>query len=146
MSRMKDLVRGWLRSAWTRRHSTRIAMPHDAADSVDPTTDPVRWIWRRYQKSNEAFDHAFIEKWRNDLEGVLVFTGLFSAMVSAFFIDSYHNLQPDPNRSIIRLLTGISTSLDAPAGTDPAPPSSTTTANNFTISPQDLRASIFFLY
>ena len=31
------------------------------------------WLWKRYHDSNAAYDQAFINKWKNDLDGVLIF-------------------------------------------------------------------------
>ncbi|KAH9475115.1 hypothetical protein JR316_0012226 [Psilocybe cubensis] len=51
---------------------------------------------------------------RDEVNNLLLFfpkAGLFSAVVTAFVVESYHNLQPDPNDDVILLLSRISESL-----------------------------------
>ncbi|KAI0267734.1 hypothetical protein BC834DRAFT_821932, partial [Gloeopeniophorella convolvens] len=49
--------------------------------------------------------------WKADADGILVFTGLFSATVAAFIIESYGNLQPDPSAVSVSLLVHMSQQL-----------------------------------
>ncbi|KAI0258901.1 hypothetical protein BC834DRAFT_550524 [Gloeopeniophorella convolvens] len=41
-------------------------------------------------------DIKMTEGWKGDADGILVFTGLFSATVATFLVGSYQNLQPTP--------------------------------------------------
>ncbi|KAH9954337.1 hypothetical protein BC827DRAFT_1086659, partial [Russula dissimulans] len=43
----------------------------------------------------DKFDRDLVESWKGDMDGILIFSGLFSAVVTAFLIDSYKSLQPD---------------------------------------------------
>ncbi|KAJ7216965.1 hypothetical protein B0H12DRAFT_1032208, partial [Mycena haematopus] len=43
----------------------------------------------------EKKDKALADSWRGNVNGVLIFAGLFSAILTAFIIESYKNLQPD---------------------------------------------------
>ncbi|KAI0055262.1 hypothetical protein BV25DRAFT_232952 [Artomyces pyxidatus] len=83
--------------------------------------DPSGRIWSLYLSHAEKYDKTLSESWKGDTEGILVFTGLFSATVSAFLVESYKNLQPDSGDATVQLLTQISLQLAAIAnGTHPA--------------------------
>ncbi|KAI0028191.1 hypothetical protein K488DRAFT_12581, partial [Vararia minispora EC-137] len=40
-------------------------------------------------------DRALVEGWKGDMDGILIFAGLFSAVITAFTAVSYQWLQPD---------------------------------------------------
>ncbi|KAJ7672121.1 hypothetical protein B0H17DRAFT_1208782 [Mycena rosella] len=84
-------------------------------------------IWSVYISEAEKYDKALVESWRGDMDGMLIFVrpvntgstlsalnltqaGLFSASLTAFVIESYKTLVPDPNTA---LLVRISTQLAA---------------------------------
>ncbi|KAH9015257.1 hypothetical protein EDB83DRAFT_2208858, partial [Lactarius deliciosus] len=52
-------------------------------------------IWSICLTHAEKFDRALVESWKGDMDGILIFSGLFSAVVSTFLVDSYKALQPD---------------------------------------------------
>ncbi|KZV97126.1 hypothetical protein EXIGLDRAFT_704168 [Exidia glandulosa HHB12029] len=52
-------------------------------------------VWRVYRKEADAYDNALLEGWTATLDGLLIFAGLFSAVVTAFVIESYQFLQLD---------------------------------------------------
>ncbi|KZV66642.1 hypothetical protein PENSPDRAFT_585049, partial [Peniophora sp. CONT] len=71
------------------------------------------------------------ERWKGDADGIIIFvrvyvvalaTGLFSAMVAAFVIESYKSLSPDPQAVTTLLLAQISQQLAASADS-PSPAS-----------------------
>ncbi|KAI9465054.1 hypothetical protein BJY52DRAFT_1104814, partial [Lactarius psammicola] len=49
-----------------------------------------------YNERAKGNDEKMAESWKGDAEGVLVFTGLFSAAVAQLLGSSLQNLQPDP--------------------------------------------------
>ncbi|CAL1708175.1 unnamed protein product [Somion occarium] len=57
-------------------------------------------------------DESKVRSCDKNLDNLLVFTGLFSAIVAAFTIESYQTLQPDPTDTIVALLTRISLQID----------------------------------
>ncbi|KAI0048836.1 hypothetical protein FA95DRAFT_1490240, partial [Auriscalpium vulgare] len=59
-----------------------------------------------------------------DTTGVLVFTGLFAAIVAAFIIESYKNLQPNPADTTVVILAQLSQQLATSTNTTPSPFSS----------------------
>ncbi|KAF7326409.1 hypothetical protein MVEN_02618600 [Mycena venus] len=56
---------------------------------------PGAQIWSVYISEAEKYDKALIDRWRGNMNGMLIFAGLFSAILTAFIIESYKTLQPD---------------------------------------------------
>ncbi|KAJ7118239.1 hypothetical protein C8R44DRAFT_565153, partial [Mycena epipterygia] len=65
-------------------------------------------IWTVYIDEAEKYDKALVESWRSDMEGLLIFAALFSAIVTAFIIESYKTLNSDSGDLTVRLLSQIS--------------------------------------
>ncbi|KDR66588.1 hypothetical protein GALMADRAFT_80752, partial [Galerina marginata CBS 339.88] len=59
-------------------------------------------------------DKIRCEAWKEEVNNLLIFAGLFSAVVTAFVIESYKTLQPDPNSTVVDLLSRIATRLENP--------------------------------
>ncbi|KAJ7456138.1 hypothetical protein FB451DRAFT_1143580, partial [Mycena latifolia] len=72
-------------------------------------------LWAVYISEAEKYDKALVESWKSDMEGMLIFAGLFSASLTAFIIESYKTLVPDPSESTAQLLAQISQQLAATA-------------------------------
>ncbi|KAJ7133704.1 hypothetical protein C8R43DRAFT_643626 [Mycena crocata] len=72
-------------------------------------------IWSVYITEAEKYDKALVESWRGDMDGMLIFAGLFSASLTAFIIESYKTLIPDASESTAALLDRISQQLAASA-------------------------------
>ncbi|KAH9059449.1 hypothetical protein EDB83DRAFT_932996 [Lactarius deliciosus] len=68
-------------------------------------------LWSMYLTEAEKRDTDVIESWKGDTNGILVFTGLFSATVAAFLIESYKKLSPDSGDTTNALLAQISVQL-----------------------------------
>ncbi|KAH9071517.1 hypothetical protein EDB83DRAFT_2221031, partial [Lactarius deliciosus] len=68
-------------------------------------------LWTMYLTEAEEQDKEITESWKGEAEGILVFTGLFSATVAAFIIESYKQLSPDSGDTTNALLTQISQQL-----------------------------------
>ncbi|KAJ6571267.1 hypothetical protein B0H19DRAFT_1255256 [Mycena capillaripes] len=75
---------------------------------VDPAEAAAAKIWAIYAAEAEKYDKALVESWKSDMEGMLIFAGLFSASLTAFVIESYKTLNPDSGDATVRLLTQIS--------------------------------------
>ncbi|KAJ7132539.1 hypothetical protein C8R44DRAFT_584719, partial [Mycena epipterygia] len=69
--------------------------------------------WAVYISEAENYDKALIESWKSDMEGLLIFAGLFSASLTAFLIESYKTLNADQGTITIAVLAQISLQLDA---------------------------------
>ncbi|KAJ7278792.1 hypothetical protein C8J57DRAFT_1027799, partial [Mycena rebaudengoi] len=71
--------------------------------------------WAVYVSEAEKYDKALVESWKNDMGGMLIFAGLFSASLTAFLIESYKTLSPDSGDTTVLLLSQISLQLAASA-------------------------------
>ncbi|KAI0043995.1 hypothetical protein FA95DRAFT_329692, partial [Auriscalpium vulgare] len=72
-------------------------------------------IWSLYYSKAKLQDKVVMENIKADTDSILTFTGLFSATVAAFIIESYKTLQPDAPDASVLLLTRISAQLAAGA-------------------------------
>ncbi|KAJ7119763.1 hypothetical protein C8R44DRAFT_624697, partial [Mycena epipterygia] len=82
-------------------------------------------LWAVYVSEAEKYDKALVESWKSDMEGMLIFAGLFSAILTAFIIESYKTLTRNSADSTVQLLAQISQQLAAAAnGTAFHPPPS----------------------
>ncbi|KAI0245968.1 hypothetical protein BJV78DRAFT_1136304, partial [Lactifluus subvellereus] len=74
-------------------------------------------IFSVYLFQADKFDKEQSDSWKGDTEGILVFvgpsTGLFSATVAGFIIESYKQLQPNSSDTTVLLLAQISQQLAA---------------------------------
>ncbi|KAK7043849.1 hypothetical protein VNI00_008014 [Paramarasmius palmivorus] len=64
-------------------------------------------------KAVGRYDEDMVKNWRDDIDTLLVFAGLFSAVVTAFTIESYQWLEEDPADTTVALLMQISMQLNA---------------------------------
>lgn len=92
-------------------------------------------------------DRAKIEDFEEDIDTLLVFAGLFSAVLTAFIIESYKTLQVDPADATVQLLQQISMQLNSFAvngnyinATIPLP----STSEPFTPAPSAVRINGFW--
>ncbi|KAI0635581.1 hypothetical protein C8Q77DRAFT_578350 [Trametes polyzona] len=89
--------------------------------------------WSDYASSMRKYDEAMVRGWKEEIDTLLVFAGLFSAVVTAFNIEAYHLLQDDSSGATLLVLQQIAQQLATPPATgsnttasEPAsPPSST---------------------
>ncbi|KAJ6549290.1 hypothetical protein DFH09DRAFT_620184, partial [Mycena vulgaris] len=76
-------------------------------------------MWAVYVAEAEKYDRGLVESWKSDMEGMLIFAGLFSASLVAFLIESYKTLTPNSGDTTVLLLTQISSQLAAAANGTP---------------------------
>ncbi|KAF7314502.1 hypothetical protein MKEN_00923200 [Mycena kentingensis (nom. inval.)] len=82
----------------------------------DPLDEPggeqaAAKMWAVYVSEAEKYDRSLVESWRSDMEGMLIFAGLFSASLTAFIIESYRTLRMDSSDATVELLVHISRQL-----------------------------------
>ncbi|KAK7677500.1 hypothetical protein QCA50_019506 [Cerrena zonata] len=94
---------GW--AVGTDRSSTKL----DIIQKVQ--VEPDRKGWARLSDMYHKYDEDRIKDVKEDIDTLLVFAGLFSAVLSAFVIETYQNLQEDPIDTNTRILTQISSQL-----------------------------------
>ncbi|KAF9264389.1 hypothetical protein L218DRAFT_1076597 [Marasmius fiardii PR-910] len=75
--------------------------------------------WEECIKLVEKHDDETCRGWKEHIDTLLVFAGLFSAAVTAFIIESYRQLQEDPNEASLRILIQISQQLSGSSGVPP---------------------------
>ncbi|KAJ7451222.1 hypothetical protein B0H11DRAFT_1821906 [Mycena galericulata] len=81
---------------------------------VDPSDEAAAAkLWAVYISEAEKYDKALVESWKSDMEGMLIFAGLFSASLTAFLIESYKTLNPDSGNETVIYLAQISQQLAA---------------------------------
>ncbi|KAJ6462561.1 hypothetical protein C8R45DRAFT_1178289, partial [Mycena sanguinolenta] len=70
-------------------------------------------IWAVYVTEAEKYDKSLVESWKSDMEGLLIFAALFSAILTAFLIESYKSLNADSGDLTVHMLVQISHQLAA---------------------------------
>ncbi|EIN09755.1 hypothetical protein PUNSTDRAFT_36794, partial [Punctularia strigosozonata HHB-11173 SS5] len=82
--------------------------------------------WDYVYKRLQLYDQEMIKGYSQDIDNLLIFAGLFSAVLTAFLVEVYTQLQPDNTQLSVQLLSNISLQLQqislnqaAPAPVDP---------------------------
>ncbi|KAK7468442.1 hypothetical protein VKT23_002955 [Stygiomarasmius scandens] len=78
-----------------------------------PDEDACSKLWAVYVDEAERYDGELMRGWKQDMEGLLIFSSLYSASLTAFIIESYKTLLQDPAETTVDLLTRISKQLEA---------------------------------
>ncbi|KAH9477005.1 hypothetical protein JR316_0010921 [Psilocybe cubensis] len=86
-------------------------------------------------------DKAQCDAWKDEVQNLLIFAGLFSAVVTAFILESYKNLQADPNDTIVSLLSQIALQTDRSLN---ATAVKLEPANPFVPTPSSIRVNVFW--
>ncbi|KAI9433138.1 hypothetical protein H4582DRAFT_2101758 [Lactarius indigo] len=139
--------------------------PGDSSTQApDDTTEPrvigdfddsANALWSLHKKEAKSHDEARIQSLKDNMDGVLIFAGLFSAALVSFITDKIHDLQVDPAQQLVyyqqqnvALLAQISNNVSsiasaiAPrASTQSTPPSS---YPPFAPTASDVRISTFW--
>ncbi|KAF9255665.1 hypothetical protein L218DRAFT_912110, partial [Marasmius fiardii PR-910] len=89
--------------------------PAENTETGPPSTDPpkptLEKSWEEIDKRLDRIDDDLVAGYKDDIDTLLVFIGLFSAVVTAFIIESYKGLQVDPADSTVALLNSTLTIL-----------------------------------
>lgn len=64
-------------------------------------------VWRAYLDEAAVFDTEMIERWKDSTDVLLVFSGLFSAVVTTFVVQTAMKLEPDQAAQTAMLLAQI---------------------------------------
>ncbi|KAJ7731198.1 hypothetical protein B0H16DRAFT_1220725, partial [Mycena metata] len=67
--------------------------------------------WTIYLTEAKKYDKSLVESWKDNMTGILIFSGLLSAVVTAFIVEAYKTLQTDSGNTTNQLLTQISLQL-----------------------------------
>ncbi|KAJ7477377.1 hypothetical protein FB451DRAFT_1033026, partial [Mycena latifolia] len=81
-------------------------------------------VWQEYTKAADAYDEQLLQQWNQNLDNMLIVVRnlclspiqatLFSAVVAAFVIDTYHNLGPTTQDLTNNLLLDVVQALKNP--------------------------------
>ncbi|KAK1222449.1 hypothetical protein PQX77_014697 [Marasmius sp. AFHP31] len=93
--------------------------------------------WEEVMKRVDKNDDGLEKGWKEDIDTLLVFAGLFSAVVTAFTIESYKWLSEDSSDQTVAILTHISAQLHDRNSTQFEPP-------RFTPSHSVVRINVFW--
>ncbi|KAJ8083558.1 hypothetical protein PM082_009433 [Marasmius tenuissimus] len=102
-------------SIWKERnlpdHTNTKDIPHENEYTDQTTRTPgkptLERSWEVIMKEVTSLDEGFVKGWKEDIDTLLVFAGLFSAVVTAFTIESYQWLKQAPEDANVALLTQI---------------------------------------
>ncbi|KAF8798269.1 hypothetical protein BYT27DRAFT_7264860 [Phlegmacium glaucopus] len=106
-------------------------------------------LWSIYNEEAESYDRALMETWKDDMDSIIIFAGLFSAVLTAFLVDASNNLKPDPTEQTNALLSQTVVLL-AQISQQLGPNGSQTiisplqSLEQFVLNPSDLRVNIFW--
>ncbi|KAL0065150.1 hypothetical protein AAF712_007820 [Marasmius tenuissimus] len=79
------------------------------SDPIKPTPEKS---WEVIMTEVNSLDDGLVGGWKDDIDTLLVFAGLFSAVVTAFTVESYKWLQEEPEDTTVALLRQISQQLN----------------------------------
>ncbi|KAK1217387.1 hypothetical protein PQX77_019926 [Marasmius sp. AFHP31] len=121
--------------------------------SQHPDPSLVENAWEVLSNHVRKYDNETTNGWKEDIDTLLVFAGLFSAVVTAFTVESYKWLSEDPADINVALLTQISSHLSGANATvhtqavpfQPSPPSIRINACWFLSLILSLSSSLFCL-
>ncbi|KAG1798896.1 uncharacterized protein HD556DRAFT_1266491, partial [Suillus plorans] len=84
-------------------------------------------FWRVYKRVAEEHDSEFLERYTSDLNILLIFSGLFSAVSTSFIVAMESDFSPDPSdttNALLKQLVQIGLGNLAEAGSTPVDPAS----------------------
>ncbi|KAG1841851.1 hypothetical protein C8R48DRAFT_619895 [Suillus tomentosus] len=93
-------------------------------------------FWGVYRRVAEEHDGEFLERYTTDMDIVLIFSGLFSAVSTSFIVAMESNLSPDPSdttNALLKQLVQIGLGNLAQAGPTPKEPASTWSPSELTL-------------
>ncbi|KAI9455665.1 hypothetical protein BJY52DRAFT_1121722, partial [Lactarius psammicola] len=118
-------------------------MVGDFDDNVNP-------LWSLHLKEAKSHDEARIQSLKDDMDGVLIFAGLFSASLTSFLVDKIHDIQVDPAKQMVyyqqqnvALLAQISNQVSSIAS-QASIPSTPLPPYVFDLNPSDVRVNAFW--
>ncbi|KAJ7584328.1 hypothetical protein C8J56DRAFT_1053781 [Mycena floridula] len=83
----------------------------DAQLGTAPVKESNPTLLSIYIREAKIYDEGMVARWKVLMDGLLLFAALFSAVVTAFIIEGYKTLSPDPSAMTVVLLYQISQQL-----------------------------------
>ncbi|KAI9453223.1 hypothetical protein F5148DRAFT_985633, partial [Russula earlei] len=116
----------------------------DFDDSANP-------LWSLYGKETKSHDSARIQTLKEDMDGVLLFAGLFSTALTAFLSGSNRSLQVDPSQQMVyyqqqtvAMLAQVSQQLSSIAPQVSIPSTAPPPYPAFSPSSSDVRVNVYW--
>ncbi|KAK1235037.1 hypothetical protein PQX77_001746 [Marasmius sp. AFHP31] len=78
--------------------------------------------WKAIEKEMSSIEEGWMGGWKDDLDTLLVFAGLFSAVVTGFLVESYQWLEEAPEDITVALLRQITQQMASTSEMLPLPP------------------------
>ncbi|KAH7923688.1 hypothetical protein BV22DRAFT_566534 [Leucogyrophana mollusca] len=79
----------------------------DSTIAQESGTDDMSRFWATYKRHAEEYDSEFFDKYKDDMDIVLIFAGLFSAVSTAFLTAMQSSLSADPTDTTNALLMQV---------------------------------------
>ncbi|KIY67418.1 hypothetical protein CYLTODRAFT_376076 [Cylindrobasidium torrendii FP15055 ss-10] len=102
---------------------------------IPKTTDP----WKKCRVRVDNYDRVLCRGWADDIDTLLVFAGLFSAIVTAFVVETFQWLEEDSGDMTVEILQQISLQLS-----DPSLPPWQDSGDTFVPDPVVVRVNTFW--
>ncbi|KAH8105166.1 hypothetical protein BXZ70DRAFT_508320 [Cristinia sonorae] len=102
--------------------SKDVKPPVNETEDQSSTGYAVNKIWTIYNHKSESHDSALVSRLNSSMDSILVFAGLFSAVVTAFIIESYKMLNPDSGDITVFYLTQLTREVMKLSTTTDIPP------------------------
>ncbi|KAI0293729.1 hypothetical protein B0F90DRAFT_1642227, partial [Multifurca ochricompacta] len=125
---------------------------YDSHEKRKDFDDSANALWSLYGKEAKSHDEARIQSLKDDMDGVLIFAGLFSAVLTAFVVQSVQNLQANPaqqsvyyQQQSVQMLAQISQQIASLAPQLPVNSTLPSPYPTFSPSSSDLRVNICWL-
>ncbi|CUA75555.1 Phenylalanine--tRNA ligase beta subunit [Rhizoctonia solani] len=87
--------------------------PPQEFDEEGKELGPDAQVWKTYVREADRVDEELVDGWNKSMDVNLIFAALFSAISTAFVIESYKSLKPDPADVSAQTLLVISHTLSS---------------------------------
>ncbi|RDX45106.1 hypothetical protein OH76DRAFT_1408377 [Lentinus brumalis] len=81
--------------------------------SAEFTKEEKERVWTEASAAVKTYHEDLVRRWKEEMDTLLVYAGLFSAVLTAFNVQSYQLLQPGSTDSTVALLQEISSQLSS---------------------------------
>ncbi|THV04811.1 hypothetical protein K435DRAFT_790801 [Dendrothele bispora CBS 962.96] len=89
----------------------RLTTPINRRYKPSPDEEACHYLWNTYIGQAQDYDKALLEGWKGDMDGMVIFSALYSAVLTALLVESYQKLQEDPADATVAILIQVSQQL-----------------------------------
>ncbi|KAK7685689.1 hypothetical protein QCA50_011033 [Cerrena zonata] len=104
-----------------------------ALGNNDKHTTTTQTAWKALDRTLTRKDCDMVDGWKTEIDTLLVYTGLFSAVVTAFCVESFKALKQDPEDVMVLVLRRILDRLEGTSGAAITTPANLTFARRINI-------------